>query len=201
MRRKVCTGLWSSQRGGGLAAPRPQILPCDVGAETQQTSHLCQVSSCQVLSIGAPDRSQKTGAKEKETTSVLPAFPRQRGISPMSAGGSNLFWQNQLHLDPVELPAMAASGPTPLSGLRPSSGRKGVGWGVSSMLPGSNNPNLFPLFLCFSHPRGGGYTLELLTLCIFSIRFLPSQLSNTMYQKFSYIKSILLKPLVQILFS
>lgn len=69
----------------------------------------------------------------------------------------------------------------PLRGLRPSSGRKGVGWGVSSMLPGSNNPNLFPLFLCFSHPRGGGYTLELLTLCIFSIRFLPSQLSNTMY--------------------
>lgn len=46
-------------------------------------------------------------------TSVLPAFPGRCGISPESAGGANLFWQNQLHLDPLELPAIAASGPTP----------------------------------------------------------------------------------------
>ena len=46
-------------------------------------------------------------------TSVLPAFPGLCGISPKSAGGANLFWQNQLHLDPLELPAIAASGPTP----------------------------------------------------------------------------------------
>lgn len=98
-------------------------------------------------------------------TSVLPAFSGQCGISPELAGGSNLFWQNQIHLDPLELPAVAASGPTPLRGLRPSPGGQGVGWGVPSLLPGSNNPNLLPLFLHFSHPRGGGCTLELLTLC------------------------------------